>query len=85
MGVRFLRGGARADDELALTPSRDTIRQAEQLLTAAEFRVWLAKHVLGLGRRSGSMALGISEDAFRYRLARADRKLLEVSVLRVAS
>lgn len=47
------------------------------MLTAAELNVWITKHVGGRGRRSGSLALGITEDAWRYRLRRAELKLLD--------
>lgn len=54
---------------------REMIRLARDTLTDAELRVWIAKHAQGLGRRAGSAALGISEDAWRYRLRCADRKM----------
>lgn len=54
---------------------REIIRIARDTLTDAELEVWLAKHVAGKGRRAGSLALGITEDAWRYRLAQADRKI----------
>jgi hypothetical protein len=54
---------------------RARIHQARHTLTSNEFNVWLTKHVAGKGRRSGSLALGITEDAWRYRLQQAERKL----------
>lgn len=54
---------------------REIIRIARDILTDQELEVWLAKHIAGKGRRSGSLALGISEDAWRYRLAQAERKI----------
>lgn len=56
-----------------LTP--DLIALAKRTLTADEFSVWLTKYVAGKGRRSGSLTLGITEDAWRYRLHQADRKM----------
>lgn len=57
------------------TPTRDQIAVARKLLSADEFSVWLTKNVAGKGRRAGSLALGITEDAWRYRLDQANRKL----------
>ncbi len=54
---------------------REIIRIARDTLTDQELEVWLAKHIAGKGRRSGSLALGISEEAWRYRLAQAERKI----------
>ena len=54
---------------------RELIRIAASLLTDEEFRVWIAHHVDGKGRRSGSLALGISEDQWRYRLRNAHAKI----------
>lgn len=54
---------------------REIIRIARDTLTDHELEVWLAKHIAERGRRSGSLALGITEDAWRYRLAKADRKI----------
>lgn len=48
---------------------------ARHTLTQPEHAVWAAKHLRGLGRRSGSLALGITEEAFRHRLHNADRKM----------
>lgn len=56
---------------------RELIRIARDVLTAAELHVWITKHVAGKGRRSGSVALGITEDAWRYRLARSEAKIIE--------
>lgn len=55
--------------------SREAITIARRILTPDEFAVWLTKHISGKGRRTGSLTLGISEDAWRYRLQQADRKL----------
>lgn len=54
---------------------RELLRLATKTLTDAELDVWLTKHVTGLGRRAGSLALGITEEAFRYRLHNATQKL----------
>lgn len=54
---------------------RKLLQLARFTLTEPEFRVWFAKHYNGNGRRSGSLALGISEDAWRYRLALAEEKM----------
>lgn len=54
---------------------RDLLKLAAQLCSLAELEVWLTKHIAGKGRRTGSIALGISEDAWRYRLRRAEDKL----------
>lgn len=56
-------------------PDREMILRARAILTPAEFSVWLTKHVAGKGRRAGSVSLGITEDAWRYRLDQAHRKL----------
>lgn len=56
--------------------TRQLIQIATQTLTPHELEVWLTKHVGGKGRRAGSLALGITEDAWRYRLQRADTKIL---------
>lgn len=53
----------------------EAISLARQILTHEEFSVWLTKHIAGKGRRSGSLTLGITEDAWRYRLQQADRKI----------
>lgn len=58
-----------------MTVDRRTIQAARQLLTPDELDVWLTKYVADKGRRSGSVYLGITEDAWRYRLANAKRKL----------
>lgn len=51
------------------------ITVAREILSPDEFSVWLTKHIAGKGRRTGSITLGITEDAWRYRLQQADRKL----------
>lgn len=56
-------------------PTRDAIALARTILTPDEFSVWLTKHIAGKGRRTGSLTLGITEDAWRYRLQQADRKM----------
>lgn len=53
----------------------ELITHARKHLTTEEFAVWLTKHIAGKGRRTGSITLGITEDAWRYRLQQADRKL----------
>lgn len=58
---------------------RALIERAQADLSKPELDVWLAKHVFGYGRRKGSLALGISEDAWRYRLTCAERKLTEAT------
>lgn len=60
--------------ELAHQPTI-TIARAREILTPDEFSVWLTKHIAGKGRRTGSLALGITEDAWRYRLQQADIKI----------
>lgn len=57
--------------------SRDAILLARTILTPDELNVWLTKHVAGKGRRSGSLVLGITEDAWRYRLQRAEHKITD--------
>lgn len=54
---------------------RQLLKLARDTLTHDEFTVWFAKHYANRGRRSGSLALGITEDAWRYRLRRAEHKL----------
>lgn len=54
---------------------RELILLARENLTADEFNVWLTKNVAGKGRRAGSLVLGITEEAWRYRLRRADEKI----------
>lgn len=56
---------------------RELILLARNILTIDEFAVWLTKHIAGKGRRAGSLALGITEDAWRYRLANAERKIAD--------
>jgi hypothetical protein len=58
-----------------VTTDRNLIRTARENLTDPELDVWLAKHIHGYGRRAGSLALGITEEAWRYRLTSADRKV----------
>lgn len=58
-----------------MSTSAELIKLARNTLTPDEFSVWLTKHVAGKGRRSGSLTLGITEDAWRYRLQQADRKM----------
>jgi len=62
-------------NDLPARSDRKTIELARTILTPSEFDVWLTKHIAGKGRRSGSITLGITEDAWRYRLQRADTKL----------
>lgn len=54
---------------------REIIQLARNILTRPELDVWLSKHIAGKGRRAGSLALNITEDAWRYRLNQADRKI----------
>lgn len=54
---------------------RQLIRLALDTLTPDEFDVWITKRYAGKGRRTGSLALEISEDAWRHRLQQADRKM----------
>jgi hypothetical protein len=54
---------------------RDLIALARDTLTRDEFDVWISKNVVGYGRRAGSLALGITEEAWRYRLNAATRKV----------
>lgn len=54
---------------------RQLLETARRELTGPQFDVWFAKHYHGYGRRAGSLALGISEEQFRYRLRRADLKM----------
>jgi DNA-directed RNA polymerase specialized sigma24 family protein len=50
---------------------RELIHLAHTHLKPGDFTVWLAKHYHGLGRRAGSLALGISEETWRHRIQRA--------------
>lgn len=58
-----------------MTSDRHLIRIARDTLAEPELDVWLSKHVHGYGRRAGSLALGITEEAWRYRLLNADRRV----------
>jgi hypothetical protein len=60
-----------------VTHDRRLFKIATTVLTDGEFDVLISKHVHGHGRRTGSRLLRISEDAWRHRLASAERKLLE--------
>jgi hypothetical protein len=51
-----------------------TTPPADPILTTPELHVLLL-HSAGYGRRAGSLALGITEDAWRWRLAAARRKI----------
>lgn len=55
--------------------TRELITTAHNILTPNEYAVWLTKHIAGKGRRTGSLTLGITQEAWRYRLHQADRKL----------
>ena len=57
---------------------RELLQLADQTLTRDERHVWLLV-MAGVGRIEGGRLLGISENAFRWRSARADRKLKEAS------
>ncbi len=59
---------------------RALLERARATLTDQLFRVWFAKHYQALGRRSGSVALGITEEAWRYRLALSIRILDNIHV-----
>lgn len=50
--------------------------EAARILSPAELHVLLLASQ-GIGRRSGSLMLGISEDAWRWRLASARRKIAQ--------
>lgn len=52
---------------------RELIRTAARLLDIDDFAVWLSRHVQQLGRTAGAHQLGITEEAWRYRLSRAER------------
>ena len=58
-----------------MTADRELLALARQTLTDVEYSVWFAKHYQALGRRSGSLTLGITEEAWRYRLTTATRKI----------
>jgi DNA-directed RNA polymerase specialized sigma24 family protein len=58
-----------------VTADRSLLRQASGILSPDELAVWVAKHYRGLGRRSGSRVLNITEEQFRLRLDRANRKM----------
>lgn len=58
-----------------MSADRQLLELARDTLTRDEFNVWFAKHYQDLGRRSGSLALGITEEAFRYRLTAATLKV----------
>lgn len=55
---------------------KQLIRLAINTLTTQEFDVWITKHYAHKGRQQGSLALNISQDAWRYRLDQAHRKML---------
>ena len=55
---------------------RQLIRLALDTLTDQEFAVWITKHYAHKGRYQGSLALNITQDAWRYRLDQAHRKML---------
>jgi DNA-directed RNA polymerase specialized sigma24 family protein len=61
--------------EYTMTTNLKLLQLAGDTLTTHEYQVWIAKHYQGLGRRTGSLTLGITEEAWRYRLATATRKL----------
>lgn len=54
---------------------KELIRIARIELSGPEFDVWLTKTIAGKGRRAGSLLLGITEDAWRYRYDQAVRKI----------
>jgi hypothetical protein len=55
--------------------NRQLLTLAREILPREQFTVWAAKHYAGHGRRTGSLTLGITEDAWRYRLHQAERKI----------
>lgn len=54
---------------------RELIRLAAKTLEPHLFVVWLQKHYQGVGRHTGSKFLGITQDAWRYRLDKAERTI----------
>lgn len=54
---------------------RELLKLARHELTTTEFDVWFAKNYRELGRYSGSLALGITVDQYRYRLHTATQKI----------
>lgn len=54
---------------------REQLALATEHLDADDLAVWIAKHAHGYGRRAGALALNLTEEQFRYRLARADRTM----------
>jgi len=48
---------------------------ARRELADDEYPVWFLKHYAGMGRRQGASIIGISAEQFRYRLAKAERKM----------
>lgn len=67
-----------------MSEDRRLVLLARVVLTPRELDVWLSKHVSGYGRRAGSLALGITEEAWRYRMAVATRKIDEARKEQVA-
>ena len=57
---------------------RELIELAQDKLTSEQFDVWLWFNYGEMGSRSGSKMLGISREAWRWRLAEAERKIREV-------
>jgi DNA-directed RNA polymerase specialized sigma24 family protein len=51
---------------------QDLLRLAARQLPPDLLAVWLQKHMQGTGRRAGSRFLGITQEAWRWRLERAD-------------
>lgn len=58
-----------------MTSDRPLLELARATLTDGEWDVYMTNIVLGYGRVTGAERLGISESAFRHRLAAAKRKL----------
>lgn len=58
-----------------MSRDRPLLEVARAVLSDAEWDVYMTNIVLGYGRHAGSERLGISESAYRHRLAAAKRKL----------
>lgn len=54
---------------------RELLALAAVTLNDDEFRVWFTKHYHQLGRRKGSLHLGITEDQWRYHERNAQAKM----------
>lgn len=58
-----------------MSHDRPLLEVARSVLTDGEWDVYMTNIVLGYGRHTGAERLGISESAYRHRLATAKRKL----------